>query len=431
MSEKKISRRELLRTAARGAAAASVFTIVPRHVLGGVGYKAPSDQITRAIIGTGGMGKGHIPMVGGLLVAICDVDRTRLREGQERAKEHGTNPKLYRDFREVLARPDIDVVHVVTPPHWHAIMAIWAAQAGKDVYCEKPMTRTIAEGLEVIKAVQNNGRIFRVNTGSRFGGEWYGSGMDARNIKRLVQSGVFGSPVKMTLGKSTGFDWKLDQWSGSVGQVEEPVPAELDYDMWLGPAPWKPYHHDRVHMRFRGYWDYDGGGLGDMGQHYLDPTQFILGKDSETPVSVEVEAPQQHPDAVGYFTTITLRYADGTQIVIDGTEERPDVPLIDGPDNKLYKGYKSDKGDLAPMLATLPQLPPDPSNSDFYNYVRSREKFPLNEEVAHRSATLINLAKTALRLGRKLEFDPATMRFVKDDEANAFMDQPMRGPWHL
>src|SRR5204862_328368 len=124
---------------------------------------------------------------------------------------------------------------------------IMAAEAGKDLFSEKPMTRTIGEGLSLVDAVQRTGRMFRVNTGVRLGSDWYGSDMKAKEVKKLMMAGVFGSPVKVIIGKATGFDWKLDQWSGVPGLKPEQVPPELDYDMWLGPAPYKPYNVLRVH----------------------------------------------------------------------------------------------------------------------------------------------------------------------------------------
>lgn len=426
MTEKLISRRDLL----KGVAAAAAFTIVPRHVLGGPGYTPPSEKLTRAVIGTGGMGRGHIRMDGAVLLAICDADSEHLKQGLETARNKGENPDLYRDFREILARPDIDVIHIATPPHWHALMSILAVEAGKDVWCEKPMTRTIAEGMAVVDAVQRSGRMFRVNTGSRYGGTWYDSGMTVQSVKKLVDAGFFGWPLKVTIGKVTGFDWKLDMWSGTPGLPPQEVPENLDYEMWLGPAPYKPYHPDRVHMKFRGYWDYDGGGLGDMGQHYLDPIQYVLGKDDTSPIEVEADAPQQHPDAVGRWRKVRLKYADGCEIILDGGDEaRDDVPLIEGPDGKLFKHYKSDIPDLEKKLSSLPDV--EPLQTDFYDTVRTRRKFCLNEANAHRSCNLVNLAKAAVRTGRVLRFDPVRQVFVGDEEANRLIHEPMRSPWHL
>ena len=160
-------------------------------------------------------------------------------------------------------------------------------------------------------------RIFRLNTWFRFEGPFYGMGSTVKPIKKAVQNGLFGWPLKVTLNASTGFDWKF-RWVGRTDLVPQPVPSELDYNLWLGPAPFKPYHPHRVHGTFRGYWDYDGGGLGDMGQHYLDPVQYILGKDNESPIEIEADAPAQNADAVGTFRRIRMKYADGCEIILDG-----------------------------------------------------------------------------------------------------------------
>ena len=297
------TRRNFLKTSI---ATLSTISIVPRHVLGGAGITPPSEMLTRAVIGTGGMGMGHVTGINKAckLLAVCDVDEKHLANA---VKAGGPDCKGYKDFREVLARKDIDIVHVPTPPHWHAIISIEAAKAGKDVWCEKPMTRTIGEGEAVVAAMKKYKRIFRLNTWFRFKDGFYGLGTTVQPVRKAVQHGLLGWPLKVTLNKSTGFDWKF-QWVGRTDLVEQPVPAGLDYNFWLGPAPMKPYHPHRVHGTFRGYWDYDGGGLGDMGQHYLDPVQYILGKDDESPVEVEAEAPKQDTDAVGTWKIIRLKY---------------------------------------------------------------------------------------------------------------------------
>ena len=415
------SRRGFLKQAAASAAA---FTIVPRFVLGGIGYTAPSEKLTRAIIGVGGMGKGHIGYNIGQLLAICDVDSGRLNEALERCPE-GT--KGYHDFREVLAREDIDVVHIATPPHWHGLIAAEAARAGKDVWCEKPMTRTIGEGQALVKAVQEHGRIFRLNTWFRFTDTFYGFGTTVAPIKKLVNSGMLGWPLKVTVGATTGFNWKF-QWSGRTDLTPQSVPAELDYEFWLGPAPWKPYHPHRVHGTFRGYWDYDGGGLGDMGQHYIDPVQYLLGKDDTSPVEIEVDAPQQHPDAVSSWRRIILRYADGCEIILDG-EGKDQVAYIEGPEGKLYPHFESDIPNLERKLAQFPD--PEPQMTNFETAVRQRSTFALNEANGHRSCTLVNLGKIAVRLGRNLKFDPDTQRFIDDEGANRLINPPMRAPWRI
>lgn len=402
----------------------ATISIVPRHVLG-KGFLAPSDMLTKAIVGVGGMGRGHIPYAGTKVVALCDVDKNHL---QQAVKLVGQPVKTFSDYRELIQLPEVDIVHVATPPHWHGIIAADAARAGKDVWCEKPMTRTIGEGKRLVEAVQQHGRIFRLNTWFRFESNFYGMRTTVKPIKKLVESGMLGWPLKVTVGKHTGFDWKF-YWVGNTNNKPEPIPTELDYEMWLGPAPYKPYSAHRVHGTFRGYWDYDGGGLGDMGQHYLDPIQYFLGKDDTSPVSVEIDAPQQHTEAVGTWRRITFTYADGCQIVLDGEGKDDNVAYIEGPNGKLYPGFRSDIPDLERKLAAFPDS--EPQVTDFVDAVKNRKKFALNEENGHRSCTLVNMGLAALRLGRNLKFDPDKQVFLDDEGANRLIDQPMRGPWTI
>ncbi len=405
----------------------ATISIVPRHVLGGPGQTPPSEILTRAVIGTGGMGMGHVKSINTAckLLAVCDVDELHL---QGALKAAGPDAKGYRDFREVIARKDIDIIHIPTPPHWHALISIAAAKAGKDIWCEKPMTRTMGEGESVVKAVQENKRIFRLNTWFRFESGFYGMGVPVKPIKKAVLNGLLGWPLKVTLNASTGFDWKF-QWVGRTDLTPQPIPPNLDYDFWLGPAPAKPYPPHRVHQTFRGYWDYDGGGLGDMGQHYLDPVQYILNKDNESPVEVEADAPAQHPDACGTWRRIRLRYADGCEIILDGENKDKEAAFVSGPNGKIFKDFESDIPDFQKKLAELKD--PEPQVTDFVQAVKTRKKFALNEENGHRSCTLINLAKTALQTGRVLRFSPTTQRFIDDGRANAYIHQPMRAPWKI
>ena len=417
-----LSRRKFIKSAL----ALGVFTIVPRRVLGGQGYTAPSDELTKAVIGIGGMGHWHLGNTSGRLLAVCDVDEEHMKEGMQIG---GPGVKGYRDFREVLERKDIDIVHIVTPPHWHGLIAVAAARAGKDIWCEKPMTRTIAEGEKVVEAVKMYGRIFRINTWFRYSGDqFYDSGGTIKEYKKLVQSGMLGWPLTVTIAASTGFEWKF-YWSGKTDLTPQWIPPQLDYDFWLGPAPYKPYHRHRTHETFRGYWDYDGGGLGDMGQHYLDPPQYILGKDKESPVKIEVDAPPQHPEAASSFRRIFLTYSDGCRIVLEGEKENEEIPFIEGPNGKLFKGFRCTIPNIKEKLAALPD--PEPLLGDFSVAVRTRKKFALNEQNGHRSATLVNLAKIAWQLGRTVHFDPATQRCKNDEAANRLIDPPMRAPWHF
>jgi len=422
MKHEMVRRRDFIR---KGAVTGIALTIIPRHVLGGKGYLSPSDQLTKGIIGTGGMGLNHFAYENTRLLAVCDVDASHLRIALDKAGKGVTG---YHDFRDLIARPDIDIVHIATPPHWHGVISKMAAEAGKDIWCEKPMTRTIGEGKKVIEAVQANGRMFRLNTWFRFTGQFYGLGTTVRPLKKIVSSGVLGWPLKVTISGITGYDWKF-YWTGVPNLSPEAIPADLDYDFWLGPAPFKPYNPLRVHEKFRGYWDYDGGGLGDMGQHYLDPVQYLLGKDSTSPVSVEIDAPQQHYDAVGTWRRITYTYDDGCKIILDGENRDKDAAYIEGPLGKIFKGFKSDVPNLTELLGKLPD--PEPQITVFSESVRTRKPFALNEENGHRSCTLVNMGVVALRLGRNLTFDPVKQVFKNDEAANSLIDQPMRGEWHI
>ncbi len=416
-----VSRRDFIKKTALAAAA---FTIVPRFVLGR-GYLAPSDHLTKGIIGVGGMGRNHIPYGGTKVVAICDVDRTHLNDV---ARLLNNGVKTMSDYRELIQLPEVDIVHIATPPHWHGIIAADAARAGKDIWCEKPMTHTMGEGKRLVEAVQQNGRIFRLNTWFRFEDIFYGMGTTVKPIKKLVESGMLGWPLTVTVGRHTGFDWKF-YWVGKENLAPMPVPAELNYEMWLGPAPYKPYNPHRVHQTFRGYWDYDGGGLSDMGQHYLDPVQYFLGKDHTSPVSVELDAPQQDMDAVGTWRRITYTYADGCRIILDGEGKDENVPYIQGPGGKLFPGFKSDIPDLERRLSEFPD--PEPQQTDFIDAVKNRKKFALNEENGYRSCTIINIGLAALRLGRSLKFDPVSQLFIDDDGANRLIYPPLRAPWTI
>ncbi len=417
-----MNRRKFLKSSGSGLA---LFTIFPRNVIAASGTTPPSDQLTKAVIGVGSMGQWHVKYTPGQLLAVCDVDKKHLNSTLEISDP---DVKGYSDFRDVIWRDDIDIIHIATPPHWHGLISVAAAEAGKDIWCEKPMTRTIGEGQKVVDAVKNNGSIFRLNTWFRFEGNFYGFHTPVYPIKKIVSNGLLGWPLKVTISEVTGFGWK-HYWSGKTNLKPEWIPEELDYNFWLGPAPYKPYNPHRVHLSFRGYWDYDGGGLGDMGQHYLDPVQYILDKDNTSPVEIEADAPQVHADAVGSWRRITMKYQDGCQIILDGESRDKKAPFIEGPEGRLYPGLRSNIPNLEEKLAQLPD--PEPQLTDFHQAVRDRSKFALNEANGHRSTTLINLGKIAWRLGRKLYFDPDKQQFINDEAANRLIHQPMRAPWCL
>lgn len=413
--------------------AGASFYIVPRHVLGGPGYTAPSDVITRAVIGTGGMGMaGHVlpnePGKPPVTLAVCDVDYNHLSQAMKKA---GPGCEAYTDWRRVLERRDIDTIHIATPPHWHALMGIAAAQCGFDILSEKPFTRTIAEGRAYRDAVHRYGRILQINTYNRFG-NYYQYGATSR-LKKLVNSGLLGGPLTVRVTAANGFNWKIKMWSGRTDLVPQSVPAELDYDMWLGPAPHKPYHPHRVHQSFRGYWDYDGGGLADMGQHYLDAVQYFLGHDDTSPVEIwsDAEWPQS-PDAVNLWSSVHLRYANGDTIILGsgewGSGDPEGLPVLEGPNGKVYDNYRTDPPGLFDQLGNIPD---PPELLDFETALKTRRKAGGNEQVSHRSCTLVNLANIAIRTGRKLRYDPVLEVFENDEEANRLVEQPMRPPWRL
>ncbi len=430
------SRRDFLKKAGLGALG---LTILPRNVFGKMGDSssravAPSDQITKGIIGVGGMGNSerHFSSTDEYrLISVCDVDAAHLQRAIDRGKrDFGQTLKGFHDFRELIHDPDLDVVHIATPPHWHGLMSVEAAKAGKDIFCEKPMTRTIGEGKKVVEAVRKYGRVFRLNTWFRFTDTFYGLGTTVKPLKKLIDSGLLGWPLTVRISGATGFTWKF-YWRGKENLEVQPIPPELDYDFWLGPAPYKPYNAHRVHANFRGYWDYDNGGLGDMGQHYIDPVQYMLGKDDTFPVKVEVDAPQQHPDAVGIWRKVTYTYEDGCKIILEGEgfESEGKVPYIEGPGGKVYKGFECTIPNVQDIINELPD--PEPRTTDFLDSVRYRQHFALDEINGYHSCTVVNMGAIAVRLGRTLHFDPKKECFIGDDAANHLIDQPMRAPWAM
>ena len=432
----KMKRREFLKTAA----GAGLFMITPYKVL--FGAETPSNTLTRALIGFGSIAHSanHLPYKGSRLVGLCDPFEYRVRSGLAAAEKIGWGKiKAYKDFMELLADPGVDIVHICTPPHWHGCMSVMAAEAGKDIWCEKPMTRTVGEGKRVMEVVKAKGRMFRLNTWFRFQDTFYGFGTPVKPIRKVVENGLLGKgPIRCTFGAGQGFSWKFG-WSGRVNTVPEQVPAGFDYEMWLGPAPWKPYSAHRVGTSFRGYWDYDSGGLGDMAQHYLDPLQYLLCKDETSPVKIDYKGPKQHPEAVGRFDRITLTYDDGTTVDLDGDESLKGEPLLRGSNGLcVYPKAKDGKTlrlvdgsgkelDAEKILAELPE--PAPQVTDFMQSVRERKTFALNESNGFRSCTMFNLGIVAERLGRGFEFDPVTLRAKNDPAADRFLYQGMREPW--
>ncbi len=436
----KNSRRDFL----KASAAFGAFNLIPARVLWGA--TAPSNQLTRALIGFGVIAhsENHLPFKGSRLIGLTDCYAPRVAAGLAAAEKAGWGKvKGYRDFRELLDDKDVDIVHICTPPHWHGVQSAMAAKAGKDIWCEKPMTRTVGEGKRVMELVKANGRMFRLNTWFRFQSTFYGFGTTVEPIRQIVENGLLGKgPVKCVFGEGQGFTWKFG-WSGRVQDRVQAVPDGLDWDMWLGPAPWKPYTDHRFGTSFRGYWDYDSGGLGDMAQHYLDPLQYLLCKDETSPVKIDYKGLAQHPEAVGSFDRFTLTYADGTEVILDGDVSLRDEPLLRGSNGLcVYKRAKGGKTlrlkdangwwSEEKVLKTLADLPkPAPQQTDFIDSCRNRKPFALNESNGFRSSSMFNLAIVAWRLGRGFEFDPVTLHAKNDEAAERllYQDDMMREPW--
>jgi predicted dehydrogenase len=378
--------------------------------LGGPGKTPPSEQVNGALIGCGGRGSGTIGQLAPTVrrIASCDV----------KFLDKADNKTTYADFRRVLERKDIDVVAIATPPHWHALISIAAMEAGKDVLCEKPFTRVIAEGRAVVNAEKRYNRIIQVGTFGRYGAV---KSARSRLTHKIMASGL--------LKKCPGVHichggLKVAEWSGLVNAQPQPVPPNLDWDLYCGPSPLRPYHPHRTGGTHRGYWDYEGGGLTDMGQHHFDPFQWIYAKDDTSPVEVDVHAPPAHPEACGMWGWVELTYADGMTFVMDSTE--------------WGKPYDR-KADRDVQIEDLPeedrkkvQDTPDPEGwPTFVEAIKSRKHTGGSAEPAHRCATLLHLANIAIRMGRKIRYDPVAEQILGDEEANRLVSQPMRAPWHL
>ena len=327
------------------------------------------------------------------------------------------NKTLYTDFRRLLERRDLDVVCIATPPHWHALISIHAANAGKHVFCEKPMTKFIAEGRAVVEACRRNKVVFQIGTFSRIGDS---------HRKELVENHKIFKHGLLPDASGTGVVLRVQNRTGRPDLPEEPVPANLDYDMWLGPAPYKPYNSRRVHYQNRFYWDYEGGDLTNFGSHQMDPNHWIYGKDETAPVRAEPHAPwPQHPDAVGKYGWVELTYADGLKIVVSsGTWGTP----YDRPFRRHWS---------APPISTKKAAsgwPPCPIRRECCPSAKrsvqaGKQPAAPNRRTAPRRRFI--LCNIAIRMGRTINFDPVREQIVGDEQANRLVNVPMRAPWHL
>ncbi len=404
---RKVSRRRFM-TETAGAAAA--LAIVPRSVLGGRGHVPPSETFGGALVGCGGRGRYTFGGLGPNVVRLASCDVKFL--------DKADNKEVYTDFRRVLERKDIDVVAIATPPHWHALISIAAMEAGKDVLCEKPLTRFIAEGRAVVEAERRYSRIFQIGTYGRFS-----ASRSPGNIltHKIMASGLLKKCEAVHIKRS---GLKVQQWSGIVNAKPQPVPKNLDWDMYCGPSPLRPYHPHRTGGTHRGYWDYEGGGMADMGQHHFDFVQWIWAKDDTSAVEIEAHAPPAHPEACAMWGWVELKYADGLTFVMESTEWGKPY------DRKRPRGISL--GDLSEGNRRKVEAMPDPAPLvDFPTAIRTRQRPGGHAEAAHHSAAILHLANIAIRVGHKIRYDPVTEQVVGDDEANRLVNPPMRAPWHL
>jgi len=430
--ESGISRRVFLKTAAAGLAAP---WIVPASALGGEGRAAPSDRIVMGCIGVGSKGRGNLHAFlnrGDVqMVAVCDVDAGRRGRAKQEVEDFyaaaaGADAyagcEAYRDFRDLLARDDIDAVMIATPDHWHALPVIEAARAGKDMYCEKPLSLTIAEGRAMSDAVRRYGRVFQTGSQQRSDGRF-------RQACELVRNGRIGRLHTMTAGLPTGH--------AIEPQPTMPVPEGFDYGFWLGPSPWAPYTEKRCHYQFRWIFDYSGGQVTDWGAHHVDIAQWGHGSEMTGPVAVEGRG--EFPENGLYNTAVNFRftctYADGVRLVV--TNRAPNGVRFEGDAGWVFvkrggidaepKGLLSER--IGPHEVRLYASHNHVGN--FLDCVRSRRVTVAPIEAAHRSISICHLGNIAMLLERKVRWDPERERVVGDAEADRLRSREMREPWRL
>jgi myo-inositol 2-dehydrogenase / D-chiro-inositol 1-dehydrogenase len=415
-------------------AAGAAPLILPTRIFGASGGVAPSNKITLGFIGTGDHGRNvnlasMLTQPDAQMVALCDVDSKHLGMASDMVtKSVGTAlPKsaFHGDWREVIARPDIDAIVISTPDHWHTPIAMAALRAGKDVLCEKP-TVTIREGRLLADAVRRYGRIYQASTEDRALPMYH-------RMAELVRNGAIGKlhTIRVQLPKG-------DQGRKFVPIRKEPVPPGLDYEMWLGPAPDAPYQPERVHFNFRWIQEYSGGMLTDWGTHMVDTAQWANNTDLSGPVSVEgiCEWGKGLYDTAWEFD-LDYVYRDGVRLKIENTGT-----------GLRFEGDKGWVGNTAwrrPVEASSPQIldaivPPEGvhlytepgrEHRNFLDCVRSRRDpyFPI--EKLHRLSSLLHCGNICMKLGRKLSWNPDKEEFVGDEAANRLRSRAMREPWHL
>jgi len=424
-TKRDVTRRGFLsRTAGAVGAGAVGPYMLTSGALAKPGRPGANDRIVLGHIGVGGRGSGFVRADS---AAICDVDEHHLAAA---AKRVTGEPFLCKDFRRLLERDDIDAVTIGSPDHWHGIQAVQAMQAGKDVYVEKPASKTIAEGQSMVAAAERYGRVVQVGSQGR-------STPAAYAACKFVRNGQIGAVKRVDCWH---YENPVGDWT-----PDEPPPSYLDWDLWLGPARWVPYNRKRCHFNFRWFLDFGGGNIRDRGAHQMSVVLWLLDKDDTGPVSVEA-AGTSPPDGMYDCPTrmdVTYEFKDPDWTL---TWRQPGERKLDAPFGAVYTGTKDTlivtggdggcdtedkaKGYQVPAGGVQPYRSPG-HFQDWLDCIRSRSKPIMNIEAGHRVATLCILGNIAYRLGRKLNWDPVAEDFIGDPEASRWLSHPGRGAWQL
>jgi predicted dehydrogenase len=432
------TRREFLKSSAVAAAAIGVPYFVPATSLG-KGRAAPSDRIVMGAIGTGGQGKGimrrFLDFDDVQMVAVCDVDARQLKGVKDGVdKKYGNGDcKEYRDFRELVARNDIDAVTVTTPDHWHALCSVAAANAGKHIYCEKPLANSIGEGRAIADAVKKNKVFLQTGSHERSGG-------DSRFACELVRNGRIGKLHTIRVNLPCDDDHHKRARAVKTMPPQQQVPEGFDYDFWLGHTPKAPYTEGRCHFMWRFILAYGGGEMTDRGAHVIDIAQLGGGFDDTGPV--EIEATGQRNEKSLYDTfwdyQFTNKYAGGVTMI--GQSKGPRGLRFEGDDGWIFVHIHGGM-----LEASDPKLLENRDTKDFkiqlgrspghqrnlLDAIKNGKDPVATAEIGHRTASVCHLTNIAMRLGRKLKWDPAKEEFADDSQANAMITPTMRAPWKL
>ncbi len=443
MSQKKgIGRRQFMRYSTGAAAAGFGFPyIIPSSVLGRSNLFLPSDKITVGCVGMGGMGREDMETFlaepDAHVAAVCDVDANRLQRAKKAVdKRYGNNDcAVYGDFRELISRNDIDVVQITTPDHWHAPIAVAAAKAGKDIYGEKPFSHSLLEGRAMCDAVERYGRVWQT-------GSWQRSQSNFRFACELVLNNRIGKIHSVEVGLPSGYDTN----NGEDGEAVTKPPKKLDYNFWLGPAPYADYVPTRVHYNWRWNLEYGGGQLMDWVGHHVDIAHWGMGMDRTGPV--EIDGVGEYPKAglwnSAYRYRINTKHANGIKMTIAGGHDdiRSGTKWIgeDGwvwvnrggfdahPKSLLREVFSPDEIHLVRVGNPLDH---EGHTRNFLDCVKTRATTLAPSEVAHRSATPGHLGQIAMLLGRKIRFNPDTEEIIDDPTASQMLGNAMRSPWHI